>query len=252
MGEAGGPATPQPARPDRTWLAVGGGVAAAALIAGIATAFGFGPFSRGGSSAGKAVSGAGSTTLSSSSSGTGGTESVTASGSTTTSTFVTTVSGTVSTVTHIGILTGPTPIGLLTFPPGATPSRSASVSSSTRTTASTTSSRTTTSSTTTTSQSTSSSGGVGAPTIGYPTAADPVNPGHNGSTKFMLTGTNFADGLTVTGNGSATVTAYTWIDAGDISVTVQGSGGLGARGSFTVANPGGSRVTSQDGSFVNG
>ena len=90
------------------------------------------------------------------------------------------------------------------------------------------------------------------PTITFPTAASPVDPGHNGTTTFTLTGTGFVNGVTVTGNGSAKVNSFTYLSSSQITVTVKGSGGNGATGSFTVTNPDGGNVTSASGSFVNG
>ena len=91
-----------------------------------------------------------------------------------------------------------------------------------------------------------------APTITSPTTSNPVNPGHNGTKTFTLMGTGFVNGLTVTGNGSATVLSFTYLSSSQITVTVQGSGGNGANGSFTITNPDGGTATSASGSFTNG
>jgi hypothetical protein len=90
------------------------------------------------------------------------------------------------------------------------------------------------------------------PTITSPTLGSPVNPGRNGTTTFTMTGTNFVSGLTVTGNGAASVQSFTWLTATTVSVRVTGSGSFGALGSFTVTNPDGGTVTSATGSFKNG
>jgi hypothetical protein len=91
-----------------------------------------------------------------------------------------------------------------------------------------------------------------APTITSPTVANPENPGHNGTGTFVLTGTGFMNGLTVTGQGSATVNSYTYLSSSQLQVTVTGQGGSRAPGSFTVTNPDGGTVSSPSGSFVNG
>ena len=91
-----------------------------------------------------------------------------------------------------------------------------------------------------------------APTITSPTVGSPVNPGQNGSTSFTLTGTNFQNGLTVTGRGSAGVTGFTWLTSTSVSVNVTGSGVLGATGFFRVTNPDGGTVASASGSVKNG
>jgi hypothetical protein len=91
-----------------------------------------------------------------------------------------------------------------------------------------------------------------APTMTSPTVGSPVNPGQNGSTSFTLTGTNFQNGLTVTGSGSAAVTSFTWLTSTSISVNVTGSGAFGANGFFKVTNPDGGTVSSANGSFKNG
>jgi hypothetical protein len=90
------------------------------------------------------------------------------------------------------------------------------------------------------------------PTITSPTLASPVNPGHNGTTTFTMTGTNFVSGLVVTGNGTAEVTSFTWVSSTSIKVTVTGKGENKGSGSFTVTNPDAGQATSQEGSFKNG
>jgi hypothetical protein len=90
------------------------------------------------------------------------------------------------------------------------------------------------------------------PTITTPTAASPINPGHNGTTTFTLTGSNFVAGLTVTGNGTAEVTSFTRESSTAIKVTVSGKGENKGLGSFTVTNPDGGKATSEEGSFKNG
>jgi hypothetical protein len=90
------------------------------------------------------------------------------------------------------------------------------------------------------------------PTIATPTKASPINPGHNGETTFTMTGTNFVNGLTVTGSGTAEVQAFKWLTSTTISVTVKGRGENTGLGSFTVTNPDGGSVTSEEGSFKNG
>jgi len=93
---------------------------------------------------------------------------------------------------------------------------------------------------------------ITSPTVTYPAVANPVNPGHGGTTTFVLMGTAFVNGATVTGTGSATVNSVSWASANAIVVTVTGSGGNGASGAFTVTNPDGGTVTSANGSFTNG
>jgi hypothetical protein len=90
------------------------------------------------------------------------------------------------------------------------------------------------------------------PTITSPTLASPVNPGHNGTTTFTMTGTNFVSGLVVTSNGTAEVTSFTWVSSTSIKVTVTGKGENKGSGSFTVTNPDAGQATSQEGSFKNG
>jgi hypothetical protein len=90
------------------------------------------------------------------------------------------------------------------------------------------------------------------PTITSPTLASPVNPGHNGTTTFTMTGTNFVSGLVVTGNGTAEVSSFTWVSSTSIKVTVTGKGENKGPGSFTVINPDAGQATSQEGSFKNG
>jgi hypothetical protein len=90
------------------------------------------------------------------------------------------------------------------------------------------------------------------PTITSPTKASPINPGHNGEATFTMTGTNFVNGLTVTGNGTAEVQAFKWLTSTTISVTVKGHGENKGLGSFTVTNPDAGSVTSEEGSFKNG
>ncbi|HWG08805.1 MAG TPA: IPT/TIG domain-containing protein [Solirubrobacteraceae bacterium] len=90
------------------------------------------------------------------------------------------------------------------------------------------------------------------PTISTPTKASPINPGHNGTASFTMTGGNFISGLTVTGNGTAIVKKFTRLGATSISVEVEGKGENGGPGSFTVTNPDGGSATSEEGSFKNG
>jgi len=90
------------------------------------------------------------------------------------------------------------------------------------------------------------------PTITSPTKASPINPGRGGTTTFTMAGTNFVSGLTVTGNGTATVKKATWLSSTSISIEVEGKGEKGGPGSFTVTNPDGGRATSEEGSFKNG
>ncbi len=68
------------------------------------------------------------------------------------------------------------------------------------------------------------------PTITSPTVSSPENPGHNGTATFTLVGTGFVNGLTVTGGGSTTVESFTYLSSSQITVTVTGSGGSGAKG----------------------
>jgi hypothetical protein len=90
------------------------------------------------------------------------------------------------------------------------------------------------------------------PTIATPTKASPINPGHNGTTSFTMTGGNFVSGLTVTGNGPAIVTKFKWLSSTSISVEVEGKGENKGLGSFTVTNPDGGSASSEEGSFKNG
>ena len=90
-----------------------------------------------------------------------------------------------------------------------------------------------------------------APTIATPTATTPCNPGHNTAGSCTITGTNFQTGLTVTGNGSISTVSVASVTSTSIVISVTGSGGSGALGSFTVTNPDGGTVSSA-GSFKNG
>ena len=92
------------------------------------------------------------------------------------------------------------------------------------------------------------------PTITSPTVANPENPGHNNQATFTLAGSGFVNGagFKVTGGGSATVNSFTYLNSGQIQVTVTGSGGSGAAGFFTVTNPDGGTFSSPSGSFTNG
>jgi hypothetical protein len=90
------------------------------------------------------------------------------------------------------------------------------------------------------------------PTIATPTAASPINPGHNGTATFTMTGTNFISGLTVSGNGTAIVLKFTRLTTTSITVEAEGKGENKGLGSFTVTNPDGGSATSDEGSFKNG
>jgi len=86
------------------------------------------------------------------------------------------------------------------------------------------------------------------PTITAPTTASPEKVRKNKSGTFNLTGTNFVNGVIVTGSGpafaagQATLT-YTYVNSGLILVTVNAGGTSGVYGTFTVTNPDGGFAT---------
>ena len=91
----------------------------------------------------------------------------------------------------------------------------------------------------------------GAPTITSPSTGSPAHTGYNVQFTLTVTGTNFANGLTVTipstdNNGNYTVNSFTWNGSTSISVTVTGNAANNATSGLTVTNPDGSTVTSTD------
>ncbi len=93
------------------------------------------------------------------------------------------------------------------------------------------------------------------PTITAPTTASPEKVKKNKSSgPFSLTGTDFVNGVTVSGNGpafaagAATLT-YTYVNSGLILVTVNAGSTSSVFGTFTVTNPDGGTATSQTNSY---
>jgi hypothetical protein len=91
----------------------------------------------------------------------------------------------------------------------------------------------------------------GAPLITSPSTGSPVHTGQNVQFTLTVTGTNFANGLTVTipvtdNSGNYAVNSFTWNGLTSISVTITGNAGNNTTSGLTVTNPDGSTVTSTD------
>ena len=95
-------------------------------------------------------------------------------------------------------------------------------------------------------------GTISAPTIAFPTGANPIHPGsHNGTGTFVIIGSNFATGEVTSISSNAIVNSYELIGSGIIVLNVTGSGGNGGTRNVTVTNPDGGTVSVANG-FLNG
>jgi len=92
---------------------------------------------------------------------------------------------------------------------------------------------------------------ISAPTITYPTTANPLNPGLNGTATYALSGANFASGVVASISAGVTGMVQTWINANIITLMVTGTGGSGTTGNVTVTNPDGGAAAVSNG-FRNG